>query len=150
MTELDRRAVLKAACAGCAGLALAACGGGGSADADDPAAQEPAAPAGSSAAAAPGGPIVQLADVKVGTSVSARSEETGRLVLTRVDETTVVAFSSACTHTGCTVEPDGERFACPCHGSTFDAKTGERLGGPAPSGLRNVPVVVRGGGVFPA
>ena len=144
MTELDRRAVLKAACAGCAGFALSACargGGSGATDGDPPAAQD---------SAAAGGPIIQLSDLEVGTSMSARSDAAGKLVLTRVDEKTVVAFSSTCPHTGCAVEADGERFACPCHGSTFDAKTGERLGGPAPAGLRNVPVVVRDGGVFPA
>nr|WP_269664840.1 Rieske (2Fe-2S) protein [Streptacidiphilus rugosus] len=45
---------------------------------------------------------------------------------------TYCAFSSACTHAGCTVLPpkDGA-FVCPCHSSKFDATTGAVLQGPA-------------------
>jgi cytochrome b6-f complex iron-sulfur subunit len=46
-----------------------------------------------------------------------------------------VAYSLTCTHLGCTVEEDGEGFACPCHGSQFD-KDGAVLGGPAKKSLR--------------
>ena len=45
-----------------------------------------------------------------------------------------VAYSLTCTHLGCTVEEDGEGFACPCHGSQFD-KDGAVLGGPAKKSL---------------
>jgi Rieske Fe-S protein len=38
---------------------------------------------------------------------------------------------------------DGQ-IICPCHGSVFDAETGEVLGGPAPSPLEPVEVVVEG------
>jgi len=33
-------------------------------------------------------------------------------------------------------------FVCPCHGGTFDAKTGQVLGGPPPSPLPSIPVHV--------
>ncbi|HVR73065.1 MAG TPA: ubiquinol-cytochrome c reductase iron-sulfur subunit [Planctomycetota bacterium] len=40
------------------------------------------------------------------------------------------ALSAVCTHQGCIVEPVGEGFQCPCHGSTYD-REGRRTGGPA-------------------
>lgn len=44
------------------------------------------------------------------------------------------AISSTCTHLGCTVARTRDGFACPCHGSRFDA-AGNVVGGPAPRGL---------------
>lgn len=32
----------------------------------------------------------------------------------------IVAFSAICTHMGCPVALEGERFVCPCHKSMFD------------------------------
>ncbi|MDY6055500.1 Rieske (2Fe-2S) protein [Micrococcus sp.] len=60
----------------------------------------------------------------------------GRTVLLhRVDETTVSAFSNICTHQGCLVQPEqrssGPVFMCPCHGAAFDVTTGAVLAGPA-------------------
>lgn len=44
------------------------------------------------------------------------------------------ALSSYCSHEGCSVNPAGSGFRCPCHGATFGSD-GERTGGPAPRGL---------------
>jgi thiosulfate dehydrogenase [quinone] large subunit len=54
------------------------------------------------------------------------------------------AFSAICPHAGCTVQFDGTNdvFACPCHGSVFNATTGAVLQGPAPTGLSPIPVVL--------
>jgi Rieske Fe-S protein len=142
MSTVDRRTVLRGACAGCAGLALAACGGGSSTTG------QPESSTAASSAAAPGGPLATLADIPVGTAVAAKSPDGQKLLVTRTGEATAVAFSSACTHQGCTVEPDGTKLACPCHGSVYDAQTAKVLSGPAPRPLRSVPVVVRDGGVF--
>jgi len=57
-----------------------------------------------------------------------------RLWLYRSDEG-FHAISSVCTHLGCVAERDDDgKFACPCHGSKFDA-SGRLTGGPAPKGL---------------
>jgi cytochrome b6-f complex iron-sulfur subunit len=49
------------------------------------------------------------------------------------------AFSLVCTHLGCTVEKNAEGFACPCHGSRFDAD-GKVTHGPAAQPLRSLRV----------
>jgi len=74
-----------------------------------------------------------------------------KVVLTKADDGTVRAFSSICTHQGCAVAKvaDG-RISCPCHGSQFEADTGEVAEGPASRALPAVAVAVRDGEVFPA
>ncbi len=51
------------------------------------------------------------------------------------------ALSLVCTHLGCSVESDAGGFACPCHGSRFDAE-GEVTHGPADKSLRSLRVVI--------
>ena len=50
------------------------------------------------------------------------------------DDGTFAALSPICTHLGCTVEIEGERLVCPCHGSTYDRR-GAVLQGPAQQSL---------------
>jgi len=49
------------------------------------------------------------------------------------------AISPICTHRGCTVEVEGQRLVCPCHGSTY-RRTGQVVKGPAERPLTNLPV----------
>ena len=71
------------------------------------------------------------------------------VVLTRQSGETVHAFSSKCTHLGCTVgKVAGGKIFCPCHGSVFDADTGAVLQGPATAPLPPVNVTVENGGVY--
>lgn len=87
------------------------------------------------------------ADLPVG---AARAVEVqGRtLMLHRVDETTVTAYTNVCTHQGCLLQvvdrEDGPAYACPCHGSHFDVRTGEPFGGPARQALMDYEAAVAG------
>ncbi|MFE4334661.1 Rieske (2Fe-2S) protein [Streptomyces sp. NPDC056831] len=55
------------------------------------------------------------------------------------------AFSSKCTHQGCSVSSvsDGT-INCPCHGSKFDVATGSVAEGPATQPLPARPIAVEG------
>ena len=57
------------------------------------------------------------------------------------------AFSAVCTHAGCTVQYSASnmQFVCPCHGGTYDARTGRVLAGPPPSPLQSIPVHIVNG-----
>jgi Rieske Fe-S protein len=50
-------------------------------------------------------------------------------------ESGFTALSLTCTHLGCTLEPNDNGFACPCHNSAFDAE-GNVTHGPAVKHLR--------------
>ena len=65
----------------------------------------------------------------------------GRFYLCRMEDGGFLALSSKCTHLGCTVpwEEKERRFACPCHGSSFDI-TGRVVTTPAPRPLDMYPV----------
>ena len=54
-----------------------------------------------------------------------------------------IAISPICTHRGCTVDVQGPRLVCPCHGSTYD-RAGAVLRGPAQRSLRSYTVSRRG------
>jgi Rieske Fe-S protein len=68
-------------------------------------------------------------------------------ILARPTATTAACFSAICTHLGCTVQADGNKLNCPCHGSQYDALTGKVLRGPAPDPLPSIPVTVTDGNV---
>ncbi|MGH7457663.1 MAG: ubiquinol-cytochrome c reductase iron-sulfur subunit [Longimicrobiaceae bacterium] len=55
------------------------------------------------------------------------------------------ALSPVCTHLGCTVNIEGARLVCPCHGSTYD-REGSVLRGPAERPLQRFPATVTPGG----
>ena len=57
------------------------------------------------------------------------------------------ALSPTCTHLGCTVDIEGERLVCPCHGSTYD-RTGAVLQGPAERPLARYRTRVSSDGVL--
>jgi Rieske Fe-S protein len=103
----------------------------------------PAEPSTAPDAPALGDDIAALADVPVGGSIDATINGEPALI---AQPTTgqVVAFSAICTHQQCVVAAAGDEFHCPCHGSMFDAATGDVIQGPALEALSSIPVAVAG------
>jgi Rieske Fe-S protein len=96
---------------------------------------------------AAGTPLVALADVPVGQAKAAKAPDGTDVIVARPSESAAAAFSAVCTHQGCTVAPKGADLICPCHGSVFNALTGEVKQGPANKPLPSVPVKVENGKV---
>ena len=67
----------------------------------------------------------------------------GRFYLARLENGGFLALSRTCTHLGCTVPwvEKEMKFACPCHGSTFDI-TGNVIDAPAPRALNIYPITI--------
>lgn len=140
--EIARRTALVAGLGGLGTVALAACANGTSSGGG------PASGGASSAGTAPaaGQRLARLDDITVGQAVAATLDGQNVLVA-RPTSTTAVCFSAVCTHMGCTVAPAGRKLACPCHGSVFDAVTGDVVHGPAQLPLNRIAVAVRDGEV---
>ncbi|CRK56309.1 iron sulphur protein [Alloactinosynnema sp. L-07] len=89
--------------------------------------------------------LATLADVPQGSGKIVTGTPKGALVLVRPTADTVRAFDAACPHQGTTVRaPVNGTITCPNHGSTFDGATGALKGGPATTGLKEVPVKIEG------
>ncbi len=68
-----------------------------------------------------------------------------KVVVTQPADGEFRAFSAVCPHQGCTVDAVvNDVISCPCHGSTFSATDGARLGGPATRGLTEFTATVSG------
>ncbi len=102
------------------------------------------APAAGDGAAEPGGgaALGSVSDVPIGGGRVFGEEQ---VVVTRPSAGTIRAFSSICTHQGCTVaNVSGGTINCACHGSKFRVADGSVAGGPAPEPLPEREVVVDG------
>ncbi|WP_026378283.1 Rieske (2Fe-2S) protein [Agromyces italicus] len=150
-SDLTRRAVLTIGSVGAVGsaLTLAACaaddsGGSASPSIDPPSDEDPTATTGPEPdAPALGDDVGALADVPVGGSIDATIDGEPALIA-QPTSGQVVAFSAICTHQQCVVAAAGEEFHCPCHGSIYEAATGEVVQGPAIDPLTPIPVAVSG------
>jgi Rieske Fe-S protein len=91
--------------------------------------------------------VAKLSDINVGEAIAATDSSGAHIIVARPTTTTVAAFSAVCTHQGCAVSPAGKRLDCPCHGSVFDATTGEVLQGPASRALDRVNVTLSGNNI---
>lgn len=81
--------------------------------------------------------------VPVGGAAQFTDPSTGEPALVvQLEAGTFEAFSRVCTHAGCLVDFEQAQkvFFCPCHGSVFDAATGQVLQGPAVAPLPSIPV----------
>ena len=155
---VTRRGVLTGSAAAVAALALAACAGTdqtgatGSPTTEGTPGAEGSTPAESPSGSTPGEggggatgevlasttefPVGGGKVVTVGGSV---------VVVTQPADGQFEAFNGTCPHAGCPVaEVTENTILCPCHGSTFDGSTGDRLEGPAPRGLEPVAITVEG------
>lgn len=79
--------------------------------------------------------VVKLSDnaalSKSGGTVKINDE----IMLIRKSDTEFTAISTICTHKGCDVELEGNKFICPCHGSEF-SMDGKVLSPPAKTDLK--------------
>lgn len=126
----SRRTVLRsAALTSVAGLGAAACSPG----------EDGAAPA------RPTAPVDLGADGEMAKETT-RLDRDHHVVVSRADDGSLKAFSTVCTHAGCPIRKlEGTKLVCPCHGSEFDARTGEVLHAPATVPLVELPVQVKQG-----
>ncbi|HEY6799671.1 MAG TPA: Rieske (2Fe-2S) protein [Agromyces sp.] len=152
-SDFTRRTVLTLGSVGAVGSALALAGCAADAPettssatptpsptvTDDPQAEQSTAPD----APALGDDIAGLADVPVGGSIDATINGEPALIA-QPTAGQVVAFSAICTHQQCVVAAAGDEFHCPCHGSMFDAATGDVIQGPALEPLSSIQVAVSG------
>lgn len=131
--EIDRRTVLRGACAACVGAAgigmLAACGGGGD--------------TGSAGGSGGSGPTtIKTSDIPVG---GGKVFDGPKIVVTQPTAGQFKAFTAVCTHQRFLVgNVQGGTINCLHHGSMYNMSTGAVVGGPAPAPLAAKTVTVNG------
>ncbi|MER5514967.1 Rieske (2Fe-2S) protein [Streptomyces sp. NPDC002763] len=127
----SRRTVLRgAAVTPVAGLGLAACSAPGG---------------GAPAEATPTAPVDLGAESEV-TKGGAKLYREHNVVVSRSADGALKAYSTICTHAGCPINKlQGTTLVCPCHGSEFDAVTGNVVRSPATEPLNELPVKAANG-----
>lgn len=91
-----------------------------------------------------------IRDDRVDAWTTQRDTPVGAVYLRRTGDE-VQALNVVCPHAGCfvNVAPDGSRFACPCHNSSFALDgTVNDPASPAPRGMDELQVEVRDGDVW--
>ncbi|MFC8076950.1 Rieske (2Fe-2S) protein [Streptomyces sp. NPDC057307] len=142
-----RRTVVAAAGAVGLGAALVACGSDDSADsaAEKPAGSDGAngdSGSGDGGSGGQGEVLAKTADIPEG---GGKVFEDKGVVVTQPAAGEFKAFSSVCTHSGCTVgDISNGTITCPCHGSQFDAADGSVKKGPANKPLGATAITVEG------
>jgi Rieske Fe-S protein len=147
-TTVSRRAVLAGTGAACAAgcLAVAGCStydSGGGPTTTAPPTTAPGAAAGTGAAPQGSGAVLaSTSDVGVGSGTIFADKG---VVVTQPAEGQFKAFSTTCTHQGCTVNAvAGGTIDCPCHGSKFSITDGAPTAGPAKKPLPEKAITVDG------
>lgn len=131
----SRRVVFQGAFAGCALLALGACG-----------AQTSTVTSGSPTAKGGSQALAKVSEIPVGGGVIFPDQ---MVVVTQPTKGQILGFSAACTHQGFTVTSvSGGEIHCDHHGSAFSIKNGAVENGPATQPLPTARVTVRDGSVY--
>lgn len=100
------------------------------------------------------GPKVRIAErgeLKVGDVKLFRyPTDADPALLIRLGEESFVAFRQRCTHLSCPVHFNAAtvQLDCPCHNGTFDARTGQVLGGPPPRPLPRIALSLEGETIY--
>ena len=69
-------------------------------------------------------------------SAALLQSSSGSFLVAHTAQDTFIALTATCTHQACTITGyAGQRYICPCHGSSFDT-SGDVLMGPASRSLR--------------
>lgn len=146
----SRRALLRAAGASGAvvavGLTAAACGGAWDLNAtvaeQTPLSSQTSSDGVPSPTATPDGTLVADID-EIPVNGGKIIPDGGGAVITQPSAGVYKAFTSTCTHQGCTVAAvANNQITCPCHGSIFSAQDGTVIQGPAVRPLAAKPVAV--------
>ena len=157
--SVSRRGVL-AGSAAMAALALGACAGSSQTSSGPaPTSAEPTTPEPSPTEPSPqdtqssdggtSGEAIAATGFPVGGGVVVASTSQGPVVVTQPADGQYKGYNGRCPHAGCPVgEVLENTIICNCHGSTFDASTGDRLEGPAPTGLEPVAIQVSDGEIY--
>jgi Rieske Fe-S protein len=139
--ELERRSVLQLGGVVAVGGLVAACGSGTSSSESSAPQQASAGAAGPAGTAS----LAKTTDIPVGGGVVVADKG---VVVTQPTAGEFKAFSATCPHRGCAVsEVKDNQIICPCHGSTFSARDGAVITGPATSPLAATAVTVEGGSI---
>ncbi|MFD5574281.1 Rieske (2Fe-2S) protein [Streptomyces cadmiisoli] len=127
--SVSRRTVLRgAALAPVAGIGVTAC-----------------SPGDGKPAGAPTAPVELGAESEVAKG-GAKLYRDHNVVVSRAADGSLKAYSTICTHAACPINKlEGTKLICPCHGSEFDATTGEVLQAPATVALSEVAVKAENG-----
>ncbi|WP_269928243.1 Rieske (2Fe-2S) protein [Kocuria massiliensis] len=135
--ETPRRTALAGAgiIAGSA-VVLSACGSDSGGESDGKASIDPSHPV----------DLTSASEVPVGGGIKASADGVTAIV-SQPKEGEFKAFSSSCTHQGCSVDVKKDVIMCPCHSSQFSLTDGSVQGGPAPKPLPEYTVSVTGGRV---
>lgn len=140
--RMMRNAAITAGTVVAAGAGLAACSSGSSSSGSSG-----SSGSGGSSGGASSSPTVlgKTSDIPVGGGTIYASD---KVVVTQPVAGTFKAFSSTCTHLGCTVSKVSNGLIdCPCHGSRYSVTDGSVKAGPAPKPLPAANISVQNGQV---
>ncbi|WP_129659073.1 Rieske (2Fe-2S) protein [Rothia uropygialis] len=88
--------------------------------------------------------IAAVDEVPEGDAIKASADGVTAMV-TQPSKGEFRAFSSSCTHQGCSLNVQNQAISCPCHSSQFSIRDGSVQGGPAPKPLPEYSVKVENG-----